>query len=1793
MKSAARLQSKPESGRASGQQGAFFSGPAPVQAKLNVSRPGDRYERQADQAADAAVHGRGPLVRGGRIAAQMTPLVQRAREDEAARSVHDRASDPLYDEHEPILRPDCPTVEDEPVQMVTDEEAQTMAEDEAQAKEEEEAQTTPEAEEKAQRAPEETLQADQEEAQMASEEEAQTEIEAAQPTAEEAVQMRAIHPRPSARAKQLAVVERQLKASRGRGNPLPEPTRRKMEAAFGAALSGIRIHTDTPAALMTRLLNAKAFASGRDIFFSPQRFAPGTARGDHLIAHELAHTLQQGGIEISDNAPAQTMPEGDKVASRPESLRAIGFARQHIGKINTKMTDAEGNRVGWKRLLEIFRGAFDGDVINPLLIKKPIMKDPHGLPHWCGIFAWSNLRKAGLALPPWQLGKSIVPYVGVRSPGELPHKGDIAYRKKWPGLKGDTHHQALVTGVESIETAAEKPFESIMIRTVDGNTAGNDNLGGQVEEKWLPARLWDYFFVPTAKLSLPDVPLIVTDRAAEEIGGLGPESESVESQEEVTGEGAVKAAPEVAEELPPPIPDDVLAPPSEAVPVDLPPPPDASVEPPAQVEALSLEGPSDKALTTFIDASPSAMAKTAPSVGTKISAKADAEKTKAADDAPVLEARTGGELNPQITAPGDIPTPEDTTLNAEGKGPETGDLKADPYQEKGTAPSTRTMRDEVKKKPEGGFLDWIKNQFNSLMAGIRVTDSSINVSAGKRQRVALTGDADLGQMGRQRTEGTEKLRGERDKVAGEFRNHPGQSNIQPRKIDEKKTAPISKDPAEPIEDLPPDEGAADYVDAELPKQVRDAADAKIAPDLHTNLADARSEATGAAAKRDADRDAAIADAEAKATKTNVAADDRQRQAVVAGRGDVARSQGEAVGQAYDGVAKFATDVGKRETDDAKKIRDNVKLEEGKADKELEKGEEKAREHKKNEEAKAAAKKAELKKKKEKGGLLSRAASFIKDAINKITEAIDAIFEGLRKLVKTAINAAKDLAIGLINAARKVAIGALEGFRSFATGLVSATVGAYFPGVAKAMNDKINSAVDTAVDGVNAAADGAIAGVKAAANWLGKKMDNILDKFKAGLKGAIRMAGALMTGDFAGAARIAIETTCKIAGIDPQPIFDFIDRAASQIKAILKAPGKFINNVMTAIGMGVRGFAERFGQHFKTGAIKWLTGALSAVPITLPDKWDLKGIFSLVAQILGLTYGNIKSRIIKKYPKAAKIFDLVEAGFALIKKLINKDFSGLWEEVKTKLSDLKQTVIDGVKNWAITNVIKEGIIWLLSLLNPASALVKALKLLADLVFWLIDNFQRIKEFVMSVYTAITNIAAGVLAPAAKAVEDAMARSLPVVISFVASAIGLGNIGEAVQKIIAKITAPINKMIDALIDRVVAFAKKLWGKMKKGGKKLKDKLIKWWSEKKPFTSKDGAQHKLYYKGSGKRAVLWVNSTPQKLEAFLKKKKAKGSDEEKGKAAKALEAYTKVFATENKLDKKQGQKPGKSDAEKKKRRKEIKSLVLELRNDLEVLATHLNQISFTDKVAVPTVIDNSDGSPKTVTANPLSYIPGKEKGSSPFQDPPGWSHAAKLNQSQINAGKSKTGDWVRGHLLNDNLHGPGKAWNLVPIRRTTNAQMESAAEGPAKAALKKKEDILHYHAKASFNGTTVPGFPTNISIAWGILEKKGDNYTPKTTTKKPFSIAPPPATVTVEPPSIKDGNVSQLAREIGGVTTYFVRTWLAGNNFSSGDSMVSQLYTNVKADLVALGGDVEPKRKKHVDVTYEALKQGHIRL
>jgi hypothetical protein len=77
------------------------------------------------------------------------------------------------------------------------------------------------------------------------------------------------------------------------GAPLEPSVCREMESRFGHDFSRVRVHDDTAAAAAASAMGANAYTYGRDIVFDAGRYAPATKQGRELIAHELAHVVQQ------------------------------------------------------------------------------------------------------------------------------------------------------------------------------------------------------------------------------------------------------------------------------------------------------------------------------------------------------------------------------------------------------------------------------------------------------------------------------------------------------------------------------------------------------------------------------------------------------------------------------------------------------------------------------------------------------------------------------------------------------------------------------------------------------------------------------------------------------------------------------------------------------------------------------------------------------------------------------------------------------------------------------------------------------------------------------------------------------------------------------------------------------------------------------------------------------------------------------------------------------------------------------------------------------------------------------------------------------------------------------------------------------------------------------------------------------------------------------------------------------------------------------------------------------------
>jgi hypothetical protein len=133
-----------------------------------------------------------------------------------------------------------------------------------------------------------------------------------------------------------------IEGARGGGSALPAGIRREMEAGFGHSLADVRIHTDERAAGLSRQMSARAFTTGRDIFFDKGEFSPGTTEGKRVLAHEIAHTRQDGGVRR-------------KLRGTSEAMVSQGEVNGDQGKTSGKLRKLVGKLTNWDKLVGAVR----------------------------------------------------------------------------------------------------------------------------------------------------------------------------------------------------------------------------------------------------------------------------------------------------------------------------------------------------------------------------------------------------------------------------------------------------------------------------------------------------------------------------------------------------------------------------------------------------------------------------------------------------------------------------------------------------------------------------------------------------------------------------------------------------------------------------------------------------------------------------------------------------------------------------------------------------------------------------------------------------------------------------------------------------------------------------------------------------------------------------------------------------------------------------------------------------------------------------------------------------------------------------------------------------------------------------------------------------------------------------------------------------------------------------------------------------------------------------------------------
>jgi hypothetical protein len=311
---------------------------------------------------------------------------------------------------------------------------------------------------------------------------------------------------------------------------------------------------------------------------------------------------------------------------------------------------------------------------------------------------------------------------------------------------------------------------------------------------------------------------------------------------------------------------------------------------------------------------------------------------------------------------------------------------------------------------------------------------------------------------------------------------------------------------------------------------------------------------------------------------------------------------------------------------------------------------------------------------------------------------------------------------------------------------------------------------------------------------------------------------------------------------------------------------------------------------------------------------------------------------------------------------------------------------------------------------------------------------------AVINSVHAIATGAISGAISWIEKALASAIPVVIGFLARLLGLSGISEKIQGFIKKVQAKVDAAIDKVIGKIIGVVKKLFGAAKAGAKKL----LEWW-KKKRVISNDGKKVTLYTEGNDRAAKVLVASSPGVPWSTYLANNAPGSGAKT--ALVNAHAQATVLAQKLELPKTRGLD------------EEVHAQNVEkVFNDLAVQIEIINR----DKSVPASVIkfSGTDAERGANAAEASVLTADHGTGSGPTDESGSWAGLQHLGKGLGKKGERVRRDWyVRGHLLNEHLGGPGLGFNMAPITKRANNDHKKLVETRLKAEVHKPGRAVYY--------------------------------------------------------------------------------------------------------------------------------------
>lgn len=519
----------------------------------------------------------------------------------------------------------------------------------------------------------------------------------------------------------------------------------------------------------------------------------------------------------------------------------------------------------------------------------------------------------------------------------------------------------------------------------------------------------------------------------------------------------------------------------------------------------------------------------------------------------------------------------------------------------------------------------------------------------------------------------------------------------------------------------------------------------------------------------------------------------------------------------------------------------------------------------------------------------------------------------------------------------------------------------------------------------------------------------------------------------------IEIVLQLMNVPVDLVMQIIERAMAAFDIIQRDPIAFLINILRALKQGFQQFFDNILTHLIGGLTGWLFGELRSAGIQPPQELSFRAIVAFVLDVLGISMERIWQKL-AEHPRigperVAMIRGMIgrlTGIWTVVQDVINEGPGALWRHLQEHLSNLWDRVLDYVKDWVMEQIVTQMVTRLLSMLDPSGimAVIRSVEAFYRAVQSFIERLREILEIVNSFVGGILEIARGDITTAANFLERTMASAIPTIIGFLANQIGLRGLGARIGEMVQRIREVVDNALTRVIHRIVDVGFSVLDRLLAAGRSAAGAVMGWLGLRRNFRDSRGESHSLYT-ANNNRDLLVASGTPQPVRQFL-------ANLDLGQDQNLIRTRNNVQGLLDEMDQHIAwmASPSATDTQKEARRGLIEQLAEEISNDLSGLMAiaSINEFPRTTNPTWDGAVDGFWGRGMRVQ---IYRTP-----------PPGGSPTGTAtNNSWEVLKKRKNGNntyYVRGHLLNNHLGGPGNNFdNLTPQTGSSNRNFDLDAE------------------------------------------------------------------------------------------------------------------------------------------------------